>query len=449
MAALATLFVLAAASLPWQPWLENRLKGMLEAQGLQNVQLTLSDVGLKSIILKDIKLGGEPPLTLKNITLNYSVWDLLSGKMRELTVAGLVLDVRQANNKWRMAGLENWRSGLAPGAPLFIPITNDQLDDVPLDSAKLDDSQVRVASEQWQMDIPVQFIWQKQPTPELTAKTTGFSFKTRDIDVTTGEVTAAASLKAGDKQWNGLWQIKDFKITGGDSNVPPMNGNGTLSAQSDHVVIQGQFESADQSAKMAFHINYLLNAPAKSELTVVDAVLPWQGGAVSAQQVKLPFGEHRALDINLKIQRVSADALLQELTGKRATATGAISGELPMTINEDGTIVLHQGNLQAEAPGTITMSPEAIPGDNEQVAFVREVLKNFHYNHLSIQADSDKNNKLSVLMTLDGSNPDVLSGRPAKINVHLTGDMLSFIQQNLLLLSDPQKFLERGENAKN
>ena len=75
-------------------------------------------------------------------------------------------------------------------------------------------------------------------------------------------------------------------------------------------------------------------------------------------------------------------------------------------------------------------------------------MKNLHYTVLSIGMDSDKNHKLSAVLAVEGNNPDVANGRPVKLNVHLNGDLLDFIQQSLMSLIDPHMFIKQDLHAK-
>jgi len=244
----------------------------------------------------------------------------------------------------------------------------------------------------------------------------------------------------------GAWQVKNLKIKNAAFPLPILNGSGTVLVQTDHLVMDGQFESADHAMQLRFELAYSFVDPDMRELTVLSAMMPWNGGRVAIQDVKIQLEGKHILAVNLKLDRISVDALLQQLTGKKASATGVISGTLPVIIAKDGTIAVHAGALLAQGPGTIALSPDVIPGDNPQVGFVREVMKDLHYTLFSVRLDSDKNNRLSVQMSLHGNNPTIQAGRPIKLNVHLTGDMLNFVQQNLIWLSDPQKLLERGQN---
>jgi len=448
LAVMAALIVILAVTLPWKPWIETRLKTFLEVQGFQNPQLTVSYIGLTGIVLKDVAVGGDMPLHLNQISLGYSAATLLGGRLHEINIAGLTLEIRKDDENWNFSGIEKKPATPPSDRRRAIPVTSQALAVIPFDTAKLEDSRLRIVSERWQLDIPVQLSWRKEPTPELTYEAKGLALKAASVALSTGAATLKTMLNEGERVWNGEWDINDVKMTGIGPDVPLMTGEGTLAAKEDELMIQGQLASADKAYRSNFRVDYFLNEPAKSRLEIVDTALPWNGGTVSAANVLVPFEDKRSVSLNLRVQSVSLSALLQQLTGKETAAAGAISGTLPVTIGADGTIAVQAGKLAAEGPGVIAMAPDTIPGDNEQVDVARNILKNFHYTTLSIGVDQDKDNKLSVLMTLEGSNPDVYAGRAAKLNVHLSGDVLNFIQQNLLILTNHQKLLRQGNDAK-
>lgn len=446
VSAFVVLAAVAAGMVPWQSLIEGRLKTLLEAQGVRDVELSLSHIGFKSISLEKITVGQDPPFTLRGITLNYSVFELFNGGVREILASGVDINVSKIKDAWHISGFETQQS--LPGSPtrIFLPVKDFEIASIPIDRARLDKSIAHVSSNQWRMDLPLEIEWQKSPEPKLTAQSKGIVFKIDDVEARVGELTAALFYKPDQELWQGPWAVKSVQITGAASDIPELTGKGTIEVHADHVALQGQLENADRAYRAAFSVDYFLNEPEKSALKIIDARLPWMGGAVAAQQISLPFGRRQSLTINLKLTNVSVQSLLQTLTGKQTTATGGISGTLPVTIEKDGRLVFHQGTLQADEPGIVTLQPEAIPGDNQQVAFVREVMKNLHYTQLSVLVDNDDGHKLSVKLALAGRNPDVLEGRPVKINVHLRGDMLDFVQQNILLLTDPKNLLERGEH---
>lgn len=181
-------------------------------------------------------------------------------------------------------------------------------------------------------------------------------------------------------------------------------------------------------------------------LHVPSASMSFMGGHLTTKDLTIPLEEPRIIHLNLDLHRVSVANLFGMLAGTKTVATGRISGTLPITINADRTIVFHKGELKSERAGTIIMPPEIIPGDHAQVEFVRQVLKNFHYDLLLMTLNSTQDNKMVIGLRIEGKNPDVMNGREIKLNVNLTGDMINLVQQNMMIFGDPHKLLERGQN---
>ena len=316
-----------AAALPWKSLLQNKLKGLLEAQGFSNVQLTLTDAGAAHFLLKDI------------------------------------------------------------------------------------------------------------------------AFKKANLSAAIGAVAVNGAPKVKERKIEGQWKINNIQITSDALPLPVFNGNGDFAVYFDRAIIKGFF-LADDASQLTFNVNYIYSSPDKSLLTVEAFSIPWGGGKVSAKNIRISFEEKAPIAADLKVEGVFADDLLRQITGNRATATGRISGSLPVTIAPDKSIVFRNGLLQSDAPGILTVSPDIIPGDNAQVALVREILKNFHYDSLSLQLDSGADGKSELNLAIEGKNPQVQQGRAVKMNVNLKGDVLDLVQQNLSWLTDPKKIMERGINAK-
>lgn len=185
-----------------------------------------------------------------------------------------------------------------------------------------------------------------------------------------------------------------------------------------------------------------------SKATLAEAHARWDGGTLSARDAALSWAGDERLKANIKIDGVPLSGLMRTLTGGRADATGNVSGQLPLTVYADGTFSVRGSRLAATDEGTLTLAPDAIPGDNEQVGLVRAVLQNFHYRQLVITMDSGKDKKLSMLLSLSGNNPDVYNGREVKLNVHLTGDLVNLLQQSVMPLADPETLLKQEPYAK-
>jgi len=437
---LIALVASAGFFVPWKSWLEGRIKSSLEAQGFPNVQLTVENVGLSGITLKDVSFGGGGPLSVQHMMLGYSLGGILTGHFNDVTIKGLSIEGKQANDQWTFAG----RASPAQEAePLSLPLTRSDFEKLPVKSGKLEEGAFSLEAPEWKLALPLNISWQKEPAPRFTYKATGLRLKVPGYELVSGDATLDASLNESTTQWEGEWAIKDVKVTGENPPVPVLSGHGTVTGVADKILIKGAFANADKTYRSAFETKYNINNPKKSLVTLIDTALPWNGGLVSLHDIKMAFYEPRPVNITVQVQKVAVNDLLQQLTGKKATGTGVISGTLPVTIGADGSIMVTGGALQADGPGTIAMPADVVPGDNENVALARDVLKNLHFSVLSVAVDNDKDNKLSVLMKVEGSNPDVMGGKAVKLNVHLTGDVLSFVQQNFIALTNPEKLLEK------
>jgi len=244
---------------------------------------------------------------------------------------------------------------------------------------------------------------------------------------------------------HGSWSVESIDIHNAPVPIPPLAGAGTFDMQKDPLRAKGAFQSANNSHRANFSLQYDSDHPDTSKLTIETAAFPWNGGVVSTQNAVIPLGANKAAELTLKLTNIPLDILLKGATGSRATATGVVSGTLPVVITKKGEIIFKNGKLKANKAGTIILAPDAIPGDNEQVAILRTVLGNFHYQTLSLGIDSDKDDKLSMLLQLSGNNPDAYNGRQVNLNVNLSGDVLSLLQQSVISVTDPKKFLEQNK----
>ena len=180
-------------------------------------------------------------------------------------------------------------------------------------------------------------------------------------------------------------------------------------------------------------------------LTIANAEAQWEGGTLTTKDAELSWNGPELLVANIVVTQVPLNRLMQLFSGGRATATGKVSGALPVIVYADRTLAVHQGILKAAGKGSITVSPELIPVDNPQVGLVRDVLKDFHYTLFSMDVTSGKDKKLSMFLQLHGNNPEVYNGRQVNLNIRLGGDVLSLIEQSVMPMTDP-KLLMR-ENA--
>lgn len=437
--AFAIMAGFSLAFLPWKGPLEKRLQIMLEDKGFQHVRLTLSDLNLHSATLQNITIGEETPLTLKNLTIHYAPFELWNGSLRELAVGGLSLDMRQKDGRWMVQGLSSRPAGEKPG----LPATPEAIAAIPFDSLTLDDSQMNLSTTAWTLSAPIEMNWNKAGSPEISLHSENSRFDGGKVQARAVKADINAKFGAQDQNWQGVWSLDDLQLETGDMAIPVMDGSGTVKAEADAITLVGEIKSGDKSRRAAFTLDFSLTDSQKNLLTVTHAVLPWHGGTLAIDNAAIPLTGKNPVRVTVRVERVSVDDFMQALTGKRVSATGIVSGDLPLTIGRDGSISFGQGSLKTDGPGIISLPADLIPGDNEQVALTREILKNFHYDGLSLVVIGGADGGLSVLVATEGKNPDVMGGRAVKLNIRLNGDLLDLVRQSAMFLVEPEKIFNQ------
>ncbi len=266
-----------------------------------------------------------------------------------------------------------------------------------------------------------------------------------------GKISAEGVFGKDDAVWAGTWTVNDAVATLRETAFPAVDGSGkikVLVADGKLVKkIDGHFRSKDGSMRAAFSLILPVFEPKKAVLMIDSLSFPWQDGTVSVKNCRIPFESPHPIDVNLKIVGVSAQKLLGSLVDDRAVATGKLSGEISLSASMQGDIRILKGHFFAEAPGTLAVSPESIPGQGPQMDLMRDVLRDLHYNILSLDSARKGEKGQSLTMKIEGYNPSVQNGRTVKLNVNLSGAVLDVIEQNLMWMIDSRKVLERGKHA--
>ncbi|MES2984642.1 MAG: YdbH domain-containing protein [Pseudomonadota bacterium] len=436
-AGLVLLLALAFFLLPWKLWLGDKLIAILQQKGVQSVALTVDHVGLRGITLRDLSVGEQAPLRLGQITVDY--------RLREVTLRGLSLEAQQSETGWALSGLDALSAASPSAAPMAIPVTPEALAAMPFRRASLE-GRLHVAGKAFTADVPLAFEWLKGDEIAVMFAGDATAGKFGEATFTIGKLFWGVKLDAANAQWAGRWSIDPITIASSAVALPPLVCSGDTTAQAQRVRVTGNCASADKTFLLDAALDYRLDAPQQSTLTITRAQMPWSGGKLAVRDVVVPLGAKKAITIALRIDQVDIAALMQTLLGDRVKATGVVSGVVPITIGADGSLRFKDAALKAQQPGIIALAPETIPGDNAQVALVRELLKNLHYNLLSLELNSGDDRKLGVTLAVEGVNPDVEQGRPIKLKVHLSGDVLDLVKQNLLLMTDPKQFIQQGHD---
>lgn len=437
---------LALLVLPWRSALEGQLKHMLVEAGVQHVDFSLTGFNLHGLVLENINIGQSAPLSIHKLTAAYN---LSQKQLSTVTLDGLILEAKQESGTWTIAGLKSLPTQNASiSAPLALPTTTADIKNIPLAQLAVTNSKIHIATTAFDALVPFRFGWQRDMAPQLTYHGTGLRLQQQAFSVMTGDADLALTLDSAQQQWQGPWQVKDIALSGLDQPIPLLNAAGTVLVSDHRLEVNGTFKSDDGTYRVdvAYTLPLSTQAAPAPSLIIRNLALPWNGGTIAMTDMAIPLQNKQPINVTLRLQDIPIDILLQQLTGKQASATGVVTGTLPLSILPDGTVAIKAGVLKALQPGKISLSPEAIPGDNDQIALLRDVLKNLHYNLLALDVDSDPQKKLGVTLRLEGMNPDVYGGKPVKLNVHLSGDVLDLIKTNLLLFN-PLNLIKQAPHA--
>lgn len=432
--------VVAYFAVPWNAVLEKRITAYLKSHGLDNITFKIDRVGLHEARFDNIQIGTENPLLLQSVTVQYKPKELLDGNIRDLALTGLDIKILQTDEGWKIAGLNEVlpKSEKRDAAPTL----SDIIDLLPFTIVDVKDSFLRIEGKSVQTALPFNLRVTKFPQTMLEMTINATNLAAASSEVSLGMIGVKAQ-EDENRNWNGTWSAESLSF-GEALPVPELKGAGTLKTLANEITADGTLASADKTYNTNFTMVIDTNAPVKNTLTVKSASFPFKQGVVSANNTVIPFDRSKNITLTLDVKKVSLNDLMQTLTGQRVTATGTVSGRMPVILRPDGSYTLGKGTLKADSKGLIQMPPEVIPATNEKAQLVRDILENLHYSVFSAGVDTSGKDGLVVRLSLEGNNPDVYNGRIVKLNVNLTGDVLDFIQQNAMLITNPEKMLEAG-----
>ena len=425
---------------PWNAVLAQRITAFLNQQGLQNISFEIDTVGMHQATLSNIKIGRENPLILQSVTVQYDPKELADGNLRDLTLIGLDVAVTQTDKGWVIAGLEDLKQKKSGEHPAMT--VSDVVDIIPFSTVEIKDSHLRIAGKSVQTALPFNLRLTKLPESIVDMTINAANWTSAGSNLSLGLITIKAQ-QDGASDWKGAWELKSLNL-GEAMPIPVLAGGGDLSYIGNVITVKGALDSADKAYKASFTTAIDIKASGNNAITVTSVAFPFKGGIISSKNIIVPFNRGKDITIPLNVQKVSLDALMQTLTGQRVTATGTVSGRIPVVLRPDGSYALGKGTLKSDGKGLIQMPGNVIPGDNEQVQLVRQVLDNLHYSVFSAGVETGGEDGMIVKLSLEGNNPDVYNGRVVKLNVNLTGDVLDFIQQNAMLITNPEKLLKQG-----
>jgi hypothetical protein len=178
-----------------------------------------------------------------------------------------------------------------------------------------------------------------------------------------------------------------------------------------------------------------------SRLAIDEARVGLLGGrfAVGPLIVDPAADRHRA---KVRLTGIDMESLIAIADIDGATASGRLSGKIPLVISSDGYSVT-DAVLKTDAPGVLHYAPASPPaalqGGGEGVSLMLEALKNFHYDEVGVTVDGRSGDEWSIKFHIGGKNPDFMDGYPFVFNLNLSGRLDEIIRDGLRSYAHPAR----------
>lgn len=150
------------------------------------------------------------------------------------------------------------------------------------------------------------------------------------------------------------------------------------------------------------------------------------GGRVSAEDVAVPVDGKQAVPVVLAVDGVDAARLAEVIDLEGLSATGTLSGWLPLLWDPRTGLAIRQARLTAgTGGGSLRYDPKdgasALQDSGEQVSLLLKAIKNFEYESFEVEADGRPGEPFDIKLRLRGANPDLYDGYPIALNVTVAG----------------------------
>lgn len=164
-----------------------------------------------------------------------------------------------------------------------------------------------------------------------------------------------------------------------------------------------------------------------SRLKVEEIRFSLADGDLAAEPFAVNLASPGEVQIVLTARGVDLAGLFRLAGVNGLEGEGRVSGRVPLVLS-GGDVRIEGGMLEAAGGGLLRYIPETLPaflqGDDVRAQMLREALKNFRYEELSLALGGDLSGGQQVQLFARGSNPDFLDGHPIELKLGLGGALL-------------------------
>lgn len=208
--------------------------------------------------------------------------------------------------------------------------------------------------------------------------------------------------------------VKNWTIE--DSLSPDSKLGGTLKSHIERIELATNIAVTDISFLMPHTINSLVITNLKGHL--LQGIIEIPSLAINKQGIS-PFITH--------LKGIDIGALLKALNSEKLVLQGRFDFTLPLSISSEGQEI-NNGAFKALDEGVISLKSNK--GKEANIAF--QALENFHYTEFSGTINYDLTGNYVISLNVLGSNPNLYSGFPIKLDLTLRGKLPALLYSMLV-----------------
>ena len=177
-------------------------------------------------------------------------------------------------------------------------------------------------------------------------------------------------------------------------------------------------------------IIYKIQGTDSAELAIDKAQLSIIGGLLSTGPTVIdPLSS--STNVVLQVSDLDLEALFKLIDVEGLAGDGRLDGSIPLTFSDD-SVSIQDGMLAATRPGILRLKSEKVSqllaGSADDVDLLLQALTEFHYTELTVKLNNSANNDLLTTLSLLGNNPNVLEGRPFRLNINLESNISDILK---------------------
>ena len=414
----------------------------LKAQNITVTSLEIQSIGLSQAVFNNIRLTGNSYLSIYQLRIQYSIPGLIIGRLQLLEADGAQINIYKEADEFTIGGLESFLSTENTDKKAGFYTDTKFIKKLLPAKIKLKNFNISIKDQNTSLLFPLNISLDLDKMPKLSVQIPAIDMKVEPYQLITGKIVSDVVLD--DNKWQGIIAANSLNIKGLDYQWDPLDIKMNVILDETSLSLNATADNPQKTIYSNFDVHIPVVNPANGSMHINHVKFPVGEGLVSSSDIRFGFSMKEPISFSVNFLNLDLKDILDTASKGKIKGKGKISGSFPIVYNSDGSFIVKGGQAQEEGGGIISVSPEILSGDSKELTFARTAMENFHYTKIKISV-SYKDNKEYINLKIEGKNPEAKEGRAVKLNVSLTGDIFSIIQQSLIPLNDVKKLLTRGK----